>query len=104
ARPHPLALYYFGNDRAEQEYVISRSLSGAVTINDVIFHVSCEDLPFGGIGPSGMGNYHGRDGFETFSHARAVYKQSKINLQKLGGMIPPYGEKADKTLKAMIRK
>lgn len=104
ARPHPLALYYFGNGRAEQEYVISRSLSGAVTINDVIFHVSCEDLPFGGIGPSGMGNYHGRDGFETFSHARAIYKQSKINLQKLGGMIPPYGEKADKTLKAMIRK
>lgn len=103
-RPHPLALYYFGNDKLEQQRVIQRSLSGAVTINDVIFHVSCEDLPFGGIGPSGMGNYHGRDGFKTFSHARAIYKQSKINLQKLGGMIPPYGDKADKTLQAMIRK
>ncbi len=104
ARPRPLALYYFGKDAAEQRHILDHSISGAVTINDVIFHVSCEDLPFGGIGPSGMGNYHGVDGFRTFSHAKAVYKQSNINFQKLGGMLPPYGEKADKTLKAMIRK
>ncbi len=104
ARPRPLALYYFGNDQTEQRYVLEHSVSGAVTINDVIFHVSCEDLPFGGIGPSGMGNYHGIDGFRTFSHAKAVYKQSKINLQKLGGMLPPYGEKCDKTLNTMIKK
>jgi coniferyl-aldehyde dehydrogenase len=104
ARPRPLALYYFGKDNAEQRHVLDHTTSGAVTINDVIFHVSCEDLPFGGIGPSGMGNYHGHDGFKTFSHAKAVYKQSNINFQKLGGMIPPYGEKADKTLKSMIRK
>lgn len=100
----PLALYYFGNDKAEQRYVLDHTISGAVTINDVIFHVSCEDLPFGGVGPSGMGNYHGLDGFKTFSHAKSVYKQSKLNIQKLGGMIPPYGEKTDKTLTAMIRK
>lgn len=104
ARPHPLALYYFGNSKSEQRYILDNSTSGAVTINDVIFHVSCEDLPFGGIGPSGMGNYHGLDGFKTFSHPRAVYTQSKINFQRLGGMIPPYGDKCDKTLKAMIRK
>ena len=104
ARPHPLALYYFGNSKSEQRYVLDNSTSGAVTINDVIFHVSCEDLPFGGIGPSGMGNYHGLDGFKTFSHPRAVYTQSKINFQRLGGMIPPYGDKCDKTLKTMIRK
>ncbi len=104
ARPRPLALYYFGKDQAEQQHILDHTVSGAVTINDVIFHVSCEDLPFGGIGPSGMGNYHGADGFKTFSHAKAIYKQSNINFQKLGGMVPPYGEKADKTLKAMIRK
>lgn len=104
ARPRPLALYYFGKDDAEQRRILDHSISGAVTINDVIFHVSCEDLPFGGIGPSGMGNYHGVDGFRTFSHAKAVYKQSNLNFQKLGGMLPPYGDKADKTLNAMIRK
>jgi coniferyl-aldehyde dehydrogenase len=104
ARPRPLALYYFGHNAAEQRYILDHSVSGAVTLNDVIFHVSCEDLPFGGIGPSGMGNYHGEDGFRTFSHAKAVYKQSKVNLQKLGGMLPPYGDKCDKTLNSMIRK
>ncbi|GAA4102979.1 coniferyl aldehyde dehydrogenase [Zhongshania borealis] len=104
ARPRPLALYYFGKDKAEQQHILDHTVSGAVTINDVIFHVSCEDLPFGGIGPSGMGSYHGFDGFKTFSHAKAIYKQSNINFQKLGGMIPPYGDKADKTLNAMIRK
>lgn len=104
ARPRPLALYYFGTDQAEQRHILDHTVSGAVTINDVIFHVSCEDLPFGGVGPSGMGNYHGIDGFKTFSHAKSIYKQSKINLQKLGGMLPPYGEKTDKTLTAMIRK
>lgn len=104
ARPHPLAIYYFGNRASEQRQVLDNSTSGAVTINDVIFHVSCEDLPFGGIGPSGMGHYHGKDGFKTFSHPRSVYTQSKINFQRLGGMLPPYGDKCDKTLKTMIRK
>ncbi|MFT6593529.1 MAG: coniferyl-aldehyde dehydrogenase, partial [Zhongshania sp.] len=100
----PLALYYFGKDKAEQRHILDSTISGAVTINDVIFHVSCEDLPFGGIGPSGMGSYHGHDGFKTFSHAKAIYTQSNVNFQKLGGMLPPYGEKCDKTLNAMIRK
>ncbi len=104
ANPRPLGLYIFSNNTAEQNKILKNTLSGGVTINDVIVHVSCEDLPFGGIGPSGMGNYHGFDGFRTFSHARSIYKQSKINLQKLGGMVPSYGEKCDKTLNSMIKK
>ena len=104
AHPHPLGLYLFTDDKALERYVLDNTLSGGVTINDVFAHVSTQDLPFGGIGPSGMGNYHGTYGFMTFSHVRAVYKQSRINLQKLSGMMPPFGEKADKTLKGMLKK
>jgi coniferyl-aldehyde dehydrogenase len=88
----PLGLYYFGEDRAEQERVLTRTISGGVTTNDVIFHVSMEDLPFGGVGPSGMGSYHAIEGFREFSHARAVYHQPKIDIAKLGGLKPPYGK------------
>jgi coniferyl-aldehyde dehydrogenase len=63
-----------------------------------------EDLPFGGVGASGIGAYRGFDGFKTFSHARAVYKQGWLNLQRLSGMVPPYGERADKVLKSMTSK
>ena len=104
AHPRPLGLYMFTNDTSLQNKILEKTLSGGVTINDVLVHVSCENLPFGGVGPSGMGGYHGFDGFKTFSHARSIYKQSKINLQKLGGMLPPYGEKCDKTLNSMIKK
>ncbi|NHT77265.1 coniferyl-aldehyde dehydrogenase [Rhizobium sp. PP-F2F-G38] len=90
-RGHPLALYYFGADAQEQRHVIDRTISGGVTINDVLFHALPDDLPFGGIGPSGTGAYHGRDGFRTFSHARAIYSQPKLNIAKLAGMMPPYG-------------
>jgi coniferyl-aldehyde dehydrogenase len=105
SNPRPLALYYFGSKKgAEIRKVLDHTTSGGVCINDVMAHVSCEDLPFGGIGHSGMGNYHGLEGFKTFSHARSIFTQSKINLQALGGMLPPYGEKADKTLEGMIKK
>lgn len=104
ARPRPLALYYFGKDAAEERHVLDHTISGGVTLNDVMGHVSCEDLPFGGIGASGMGNYHGLDGFRTFSHARAVYRGTRWNVMKLGGMFPPYGKKADDGLKRMIKK
>ena len=90
-RDRPLAVYYFGPDEREQRQVLDRTISGGATINDVIFHVSMEDLPFGGIGPSGMGSYHGLDGFRTFSHAKAVYRQPRIDVAKLGGLKPPYG-------------
>ncbi len=88
----PLGLYYFGEDKGEQERVLTRTISGGVTTNDVIFHVSMEDLPFGGIGPSGMGSYHAIEGFREFSHARAVYHQPKIDVAKLAKMKPPYGK------------
>jgi coniferyl-aldehyde dehydrogenase len=102
-RDRPLALYYFGSDEAERRRVMDRTISGGVTLDDVIFHVSMEDLPFGGSGPSGMGAYHGIDGFRTFSHARAVYKQSKLDVAKLAGLKPPYGAAAAKTIARMIR-
>ena len=97
-RDRPLGLYYFGTDPAEERQVLDRTISGGVTVNDVIFHVSAEDLPFGGIGPSGMGAYHGQDGFKTFSHARAVYRQPRIDIAKLGGLKPPYGAATAKTI------
>ncbi|MCY1495284.1 Coniferyl aldehyde dehydrogenase [compost metagenome] len=77
AHPRPLGLYYFGSDADEQAFVLNRTTSGGVTLNDVIKHVGVESLPFGGVGPSGMGAYHGRDGFKTFSHAKAVFRPAE---------------------------
>jgi len=99
----PLGLYYFGDDKDEQERVLTRTVSGGVTTNDVIFHVSMEDLPFGGVGPSGMGSYHAIEGFREFSHARAVYQQPKIDIAKLGGLKPPYGKAIEKVAANMMK-
>ena len=74
ARPRPLALYYFGQDAEEEAQVLSRTCSGGVTLNGVLSHASLDSLPFGGVGQSGMGAYHGIDGFRTFSHAKAVLR------------------------------
>ena len=81
----PLGLYYFGQDEAEQKQVLTHTTSGGVTVNDVVMHVAQEDLPFGGVGPSGMGAYHGHDGFKTFSHAKAIFTQSKDQRRGAGG-------------------
>ena len=104
ARPRPLGLYWFGRGRAEEQAVLSRTVSGGVTINDVIFHNAMEDLPFGGIGPSGMGAYHGVDGFREFSHARAVYRQPRFDVAALAGLKPPYGGATRRTLRRELRK
>lgn len=77
ARPRPLALYYFGQDAGEERRILDATTSGAVTINDCMSHVMVEDLPFGGIGPSGIGAYHGRYGFQTFSHPKAIFRQAE---------------------------
>jgi coniferyl-aldehyde dehydrogenase len=98
----PLGLYYFGSDSAEEERVLRRTTSGGVTINDVVMHVSMEDLPFGGVGPSGMGAYHGVDGFRTFSHAKAVFKQAGRDLTAM--MRPPYGAGIQKMLNSGIKR
>ena len=102
AGERPLALYYFGDDSDEERRVVERTVSGGVTLNDVVFHGVPEDLPFGGIGPSGMGSYHGFDGFKTFSHTKAIYKQPKLDIAGLAGLKPPYNEKTRKTLKREI--
>ena len=103
-RDRPLAVYYFGKDEGEKRRVLDRTISGGATVNDVIFHVSMEDLPFGGVGPSGMGAYHGRDGFLTFSHAKAVYQQPKIDVAKLAGLKPPYGKATKKAVAAQMKR
>jgi len=102
-KPRPLGLYYFGQDRGEEKRVLTHTTSGGVTVNDVVMHVAQEDLPFGGVGPSGMGAYHGHDGFRTFSHAKAIFTQSRIDVAALAGLKPPYGEKMLKTVKAQMK-
>jgi len=101
--PRPLGLYYFGRDKTEEGRVLSHTTSGGVTVNDVVMHVAQEDLPFGGVGPSGMGSYHGHDGFKTFSHAKAIFTQSKLNVAELAGLVPPYGEKLLKVVRGQMR-
>ena len=89
--PRPLGLYYFGSDTTERDYVLDNTTSGGVTVNDVFFHVAQEDLPFGGVGPSGMGAYHGREGFNEFSHKKAVYTQAGADLFAI--IRPPYSDR-----------
>ena len=104
ARERPLALYYFGNDKAEETRVIRETISGGVSVNAIAMHVACDDLPFGGTGQSGLGNYRGRDGFRTFSHARGVYREGFVDMAKLAGTLPPYGQKIAKMLESQIKK
>ncbi|RLB47063.1 MAG: coniferyl aldehyde dehydrogenase [Deltaproteobacteria bacterium] len=104
AHPRPLGLYIFSRDKATQRQLLDHTVSGGVCVNDVMLHASIEDLPFGGVGNSGMGHYRGFNGFKSFSHARAVFKQSRLNLQRLSGTVPPYGDRADKALAHIIRK
>ncbi len=104
AHDRPLGLYYFGEDAGERERVLTRTISGGVTVNDVVFHVSMDELPFGGVGPSGMGSYHGPEGFKTFSHARSVYRQPKFDIAKLAGLKPPYGKATARTLAGALKK
>ena len=104
SRPRPLALYYFGRDKDEQHQLITRTTAGGMCINDIGVHFACDDLPFGGVGASGMGHFHGREGFKTFSHAKSVFHQGFLNLPKLSGTLPPYGDKVDGLLNRMLKK
>ena len=94
ARPRPLALYYFGYDRAEQRHVLRHTHSGGVCLNDTLLHVAQDDLPFGGVGPSGMGHYHGHDGYLTFSKAKGVFIKQRFNAARM--IYPPYGKALQK--------
>lgn len=102
ARPRPLALYYFDSGRKRVEHVMQNTVSGGASVNDTVFHAAQEGLPFGGIGPSGMGAYHGRDGFRTFSHGKGVFQQSRWTLTGL--VAPPYGARFRRLLGFAIRR
>ena len=96
-RPRPLALYLFDSDRKNVERVLSATVSGGVTVNDVFFHVGPDNLPFGGVGASGMGAYHGETGFNTFSHDKPVFRQPAFSM--LSWIYPPYGRRAERLLR-----
>jgi coniferyl-aldehyde dehydrogenase len=102
-RPRPLALYYFGSDGSELRQILDRTVSGAVTVNDVATHFLVQNLPFGGVGASGMGAYHGETGFRQFSHARAIFRQTRFDLAGLVGLRPPYGARLRRFLDMLLR-
>ena len=101
ARPRPLAFYYFDTDRGRANQVLRSTLSGTACVNDCVLQFVQDDMPFGGVGSSGMGAYHGREGFETFSHKRSVFYQSQINF--MGIQAPPYNAKTEKLLRYLFR-
>lgn len=103
AHDRPLGLYYFGSDSGERDRVLERTTSGGVSVNDVVMHVAQEELPFGGIGPAGMGAYHGHDGFREFSHRKSVYHQIKSDTF-LRMLRPPYGGAISKYLASQIKR
>lgn len=98
APARPLALYYFGNERREQQQLLARTRSGGVCINDVAAQFLVEALPFGGIGTSGIGAYHGVHGFRRFSHARAILQQTPLAIGRWIGLRPPYGARLERVL------
>lgn len=101
ARPRPLALYYFGARGAALERVLARTISGGVTVNNTAFHVLQENLPFGGVGPSGMGHYHGKAGFDTFSKQKPVFYDGRFSGSRF--LMPPYGTRFRALLRILYR-
>ena len=101
AGSRPLAIYPFSNDPEVVQMLLDRVMSGGVSVNDALFHVGQHDLPFGGVGDSGMGHYHGKEGFQTFSKLRPVFYQARFSSLKL--LAPPYGRFADKLLAFLTR-
>ncbi|MEO0368757.1 MAG: aldehyde dehydrogenase family protein, partial [Pseudomonadota bacterium] len=99
SRPRPLALYYFDWDKKRADTLLKATHSGGVCINDTLSHVMADDVPFGGVGPSGMGHYHGEEGFLTFSKAKAVVRKGRINATALVG--PPWGNRMFSMMKVM---
>lgn len=101
AGPGPLALYDFGGDDADRRKVLDRTTSGNGTINGTIMHVAQDNLPFGGVGASGMGAYHGVEGFRTLSHAKGIFEQGRWNFIEL--LRAPFGSRANALLKFFLR-
>jgi coniferyl-aldehyde dehydrogenase len=100
-RPRPLALYWFGNDTTARDRVLQRTVSGGVTVNDTLMHIAHENLPFGGVGESGWGSYHGEAGFLRFTQQKSVLVQSRFAMGDL--FYPPYGAKFDRVMGLLKR-
>jgi coniferyl-aldehyde dehydrogenase len=101
ARPRPLAFYPFSRSGARIQYLLEHVMSGGVCVNDALWHVGQHDLPFGGVGASGMGHYHGVDGFMTFSKLRPVFYQAPVSAMRM--LWPPFGALADRLLNFLVR-
>jgi coniferyl-aldehyde dehydrogenase len=103
-KDRPLGLYYFGNDIKEENTIMSNTSSGGVTINNVVGHIQQKDLPFGGVGPSGMGRYQSFDGFKNFSNPRSFYKDVGFKFDALfNGIRPPYTKSIEKLIKGLLK-
>ncbi len=100
ARPHPLAFYYFGRDGARCGKVLEQTIAGGVTVNDTLWHFAHDGLPFGGVGASGIGAYHGEASFLTFTHRKPVFTQPRFAAASL--LYPPYGKTYERVL-ALLR-
>ncbi|WP_109123558.1 coniferyl aldehyde dehydrogenase [Dyella sp. C11] len=101
SHPQPLALYLFEESGAVIDEVLKRTHAGGVTVNDTLYHIAQHGLPFGGVGPSGIGGYHGEAGFQTFSHMKPVFRQARLN--GTGMLNPPYGAQFKRMLKLLMR-
>ncbi|OYQ35831.1 coniferyl aldehyde dehydrogenase [Niveispirillum lacus] len=100
SRPRPLALYLFSRQKTDVDFVLNRTRAGGITVNDTLLHAAQDALPFGGIGESGMGAYHGEAGFRTFSQARPLFYASQFSASRL--VRPPYGDRIDRLLRWLI--
>ncbi len=101
AHPHPLSLYLFETDRARIDQVLTQTIAGGVSVNDTLYHIAQQHLPFGGVGASGMGGYHGEAGFRTFSHLKPVFRQARFN--GVGLLNPPYGKRFRKMVELLLK-
>ena len=104
SKDKPLGLYYFGNNKSEEDNILNKTSSGGVTVNNVISHLQQNDLSFGGVGPSGMGRYKSFEGFKNFSNPRAYYKDVSFKLDKFFDAVrPPYKGNIEKVLKQLMK-
>ena len=101
ARPHPLAFYYFGRDVAQRESVLARTRAGGVTVNDTLLHFAHKNVPFGGVGESGMGSYHGEASFLAFTHRKPVVVQPRLAATRY--LYPPYGKGFERVMSLLRR-
>jgi coniferyl-aldehyde dehydrogenase len=99
ARPRPLALYAFGGDRRSRARLLRETVAGGMTLGDTLWHFCNEELPFGGVGASGSGAYHGEKSFVTFSHEKSIFVQPRFALGSL--LYPPYGRRFDAVLRLL---